>query len=107
MHTTQESIEQLHRALSEYIEATYHISAPALIRRRKELLSQPGLIHQIPYLESTPRYETGQELAKMTGLPTAALEALSGCIEERGRPSATRLRSAIQSSVGGNPRLPY
>ena len=75
MHTTQESIQQLHRALSEYIEATYHISAPSLIRRRKELLSQRGLIHQIPYLESTPRYKTGEQLAKMKGLPAAALEA--------------------------------
>ena len=84
MHTTQESIEQLRRALSEYIEATYHISAPALIRRRKELLSQPGLIHQIPYLESTPRYETGEELAKMTGLPTAALEAFLAVSKKEG-----------------------
>ena len=75
MHTTQESIEQLHRALSENIEATYHISAPSLIRQRKQLLAQPGLIHQIPYLESTPRYHTGEQLAKMKGLPTAALEA--------------------------------
>ena len=75
MHTTQESIEQLHRALSDYIEATYHISAPSLIRQRKQLLAQPGLIHQIPYLESTPRYHTGERLAKMKGLPTAALEA--------------------------------
>ena len=75
MHTIQESIEQLHRALSDYIEATYHISAPSLIRQRKQLLAQPGLIHQIPYLESTPRYKTGERLAKMKGLPTAALEA--------------------------------
>ena len=75
MHTTQESIKQLHRALSDYIEATYHISAPSLIRQRKQLLAQPGIIHQIPYLESTPRYQTGEYLAEMKGLPTAALEA--------------------------------
>ena len=83
-HTTQESIEQLHRALSEYIEATYHISAPSLIRRRKELLRQPGLIHQIPYLESTPRYETGEQLAKMKGLSTAALEAFLAVSKKEG-----------------------
>ncbi len=86
MQTTQESIEQLHRALSDYIEATYHISAPSLIRQRKELLAQPGLIHQIPYLESTPRYQTGERLAKMQGLPTAALKAFLSVSkkEERG-----------------------
>ena len=87
MHTTQESIEQLHRALSDYIEATYHISAPSLIRQRKELLAQPGIIHQIPYLESTPRYQMGEHLAKMKGLPAAALEAyLSVSKKEGGRP---------------------
>ena len=75
MRTTQESIEQLHRSLSEYIEATYHISAPSLIRQRKSLLSEPGLIYQVPYLESTPRYLSGEALSKMEGLPDSALEA--------------------------------
>ncbi len=84
MHTTQESIEQLHRALSEYIEATYHISAPSLIQRRKELLRQPGLIHQIPYLESTPRYESGEQFANMNDLPTAALEAFLAVSNQEG-----------------------
>ena len=84
MDTTKESIKQLHRALSDYIEATYHISAPSLIRQRKELLAQPGLIHQIPYLESTPRYPTGERLAKMIGLPTAALEAFLSVSKKEG-----------------------
>ena len=87
MYTMQESIEQLHRALSDYIEATYHISPPSLIRQRKELLAQPGIIHQIPYLESTPRYRTGERLAKMKGLPTAALEAFVSVSKKgEGRP---------------------
>ena len=62
MQTIQESIKQLHSSLSDYIEATYHISARSLIARRKELLGRPGLIHQIPYLESTQRYPTGEGL---------------------------------------------
>ena len=75
MHTVQQSIEQLHGALRDYIEATYHISAKSLIARRKELLNRPGVIHQIPYLESTPRYETGECFSDMAGLDPAALEA--------------------------------
>ena len=75
MQTIQESIEQLHRALSDYIEATYHISARSLIARRKELLSRPGLVYQVPYLESTARYQTGEGFATIKGLPPAALEA--------------------------------
>lgn len=58
--TIQETIQQLHASLQDYIEATYHISAPSLIRQRQELLARPGVIHQVPYLESTPRYEIGR-----------------------------------------------
>lgn len=45
--------------LCDYIEATYHISDPGLVKQRQELLHLPGVIHQQPYLESTPRYKTG------------------------------------------------
>ena len=75
IQTIQESIEQLHGALCDYIEATYHISARSLISRRKELLNRPGVIYQIPYLESTPRYQTGESFYAMKGLPPAVLDA--------------------------------
>lgn len=75
MQTIQKTIEQLHGALCDYIEATYHVSAKSLINQRKRLLNQPGVIHQIPYLESTPRYQMGKQFSDMTGLPSAALEA--------------------------------
>lgn len=74
MQTIQETINQLHSALSDYIEATYHIGAKTLIAHRKELLNRPGVIHQAPYLESTPRYETGEHFANMAGLPPASLQ---------------------------------
>src|SRR5208282_4498363 len=68
---------QLHSSLREYIEATYPISSPALIEQRKELLDRPGVIHQIPYMESTPRYQTGESFAAIKGLPEPALKAYS------------------------------
>ena len=84
MQTIQESIEQLHGALCDYIEATYHISARSLIARRKELLNRPGLIYQVPYLESTPRYQTGESFATMKGLPLAALQAYLAVSKQEG-----------------------
>ena len=72
--TIQETIEQLHSVLCDYIEATYHIGDESLIMRRKQLLKKPGVIHQVPYLESTPRYRTGDYFSDMVGLPPAALE---------------------------------
>ena len=84
MHTVQESVKQLHRALCDYIEATYHIRAASLIARRKELLNRPGVIHQVPYLESTPRYRAGEGLAEMDGLPLAAREVFQSVSEPKG-----------------------
>ncbi len=58
--TIGETIEQMRRSLRDYIEATYHISDPILIRQRARLLDEQGVIYQRPYLESTPRYVTGE-----------------------------------------------
>jgi ATP-dependent helicase YprA (DUF1998 family) len=76
-YTIQETIKQLHGSLRDYIEATYHISSPALIEQRKRLLNRAGIIHQVPYIESTPRYRAGTRFAEMKGLPAAALEIYS------------------------------
>ena len=84
MDTIQQSIQQLHGALRDYIEATYHISAKSLIHRRKALMDVPGVIHQIPYLESTPRYKTGECFSDMTGLAPAALEAFNAVSQSQG-----------------------
>lgn len=74
--TIQESAAELHIALSEYIEATYHIGDAALVKARKRLLDEPGNVHQIPFLESTPRYESDQRFANIEGLPQAATTLL-------------------------------
>lgn len=74
--TIGQTIEQLQRALQEYIEATYHISHPMLVTQRRRLLEEPGVIHQRPYLESTPRYKTGPAFCDL-GLDDAALEIFS------------------------------
>ena len=82
METIHSSIGQLHEALRDYIEATYHISSKSLIQQRRKLLDIPGVIHQVPYIESTPRYETGMRFSEMLGLPTAALEAILSVSQE-------------------------
>ena len=56
------SIEQasnrLRETLIKYIEATYHISDQYIIDQRNNLLNAPNVIHNSPYIESTPRYQT-------------------------------------------------
>lgn len=70
------TIQQLQKALQDYIEATYHISHPLLVAQRKELLNTEGVIFQQPYLESTPRYKGGKKFHDL-GLDEAALEVLA------------------------------
>lgn len=72
--TIGRTIEQLHRALSDYIEATYHIGDERLIRQRKRLLDKIGVTHQEPYVESTPRYKAKERFGEIDGLDEAVLE---------------------------------
>lgn len=75
VRTIGETIRQLHGSLRDYIEATYHIGNSSLIAQRRALLDRPGVIHQIPYIESTPRYQSGERYGAIAGLPQAALES--------------------------------
>ena len=88
MLTIQETIRQLHDSLSDYIEATYHISALSLIAQRKSLLDGLGNIHQIPYIESTPRYTEGAEFAAMKGPAAGSARRVPSSGRTRRRPSA-------------------
>jgi len=73
--TIQETIATLHQTLQGYIEAAYHIADPGIVAQRRALLASVGGIFQTPYLESTPRYKTGDAYGDMTDIPTAAREA--------------------------------
>jgi ATP-dependent helicase YprA (DUF1998 family) len=66
--TITETISQLHQALRDYIEATYHISHPTLVELRRTLLDRPTVVSQRPYIESTPRYVTGDPYGSMSFL---------------------------------------
>ena len=87
MKTTEMTIGevagQLHGALRDYIEAAYHISDPTLVRQRRLLLEQPGVIHQRPYLESTPRYEEGSSFRDMD-LDEAVLDIFAAVSKKDG-----------------------
>src|SRR4051794_10550833 len=73
--TIGQTIEEIRAALRDYIEATYHVGHPMIIDQRRRLLETPGVIAQVPYLESTPRYVPGAAFADI-GLPDAAAELL-------------------------------
>lgn len=86
--TISETTKQIHAALRDYIEATYHVGHPTLIKQRRELLEQEGVLFREPFIESTPRYRPGrrfaslnldqpvQELLQALATPTGELEGV-------------------------------
>lgn len=70
--TMAEVAATLRESLIEYIEATYHISDAAILKQRRDLLEEVGVVHQSPFLESTPRYKTGRKFSQIKNLPQAA-----------------------------------
>lgn len=73
--TISETIDSLHDSLRQYIEATYHIGHPQLIAQRRALLDAAGVIHQHPFIESTPRYQSRSRFEEL-GLPSDVLSVL-------------------------------
>lgn len=63
--TIAETISEIRTALRDYIEATYHIGHPSLIRQRQLLLDKEGNTFRAPFLESTPRYTPGKHFAEL------------------------------------------
>lgn len=81
--TIGETIEELQHSLRDYIEATYHTSHPVLVAQRRRLLDERGVIYQRPYLESTPRYKTGDAFRDLR-LDPAVLEVFSAVSQPSG-----------------------
>lgn len=70
-------LEQYAAALRTYITSTYHISHPALVDLRDDLLARQGVIAQTPYIESTPRYAASRQYAALS-IPQEVRELLTG-----------------------------
>ena len=81
--TIGETTRQLHRALRDYIEAAYHVSHPKLVAQRRQLIEAPGVIHQRPYIESTPRYVAGKAFRDL-GLDSAAIDVFAAVSQSEG-----------------------
>src|SRR5579862_9099158 len=82
--TIGETTEQLRLALRDYIEATYHISHDKLVLQRQRLLDTVAVIHQQPYLESTPKYQLGPRFDEIEGLDPVVRDVFASVSSEIG-----------------------
>ena len=103
--TISQTVAEIRSALQDYIEATYHLGDPALVRQRRRLLEEEGVIFRAPYIESTPRYRTGRRFGDLR-IPDAARSLLSdlGAGEGPERilhdPPYTHQAAALEATVG-------
>ena len=70
--TIEETTQQLLDSLCDYIEAAYHISDSSLVMQRREALNEQGVIHQQPFIETTPRYRDGQPFSEIPLKPAVS-----------------------------------
>ena len=74
--TIAETVADIQTALREYIEATYHVGHPTVIKQREHLLRTEGVLFREPYIESTPRYRDRPEVRR-PGIGSGGSGALS------------------------------
>jgi len=90
-----EDLEQDHR---KYIESTYHLQHPRLLKERRQLMAD-GAISTEPWVESSPRYVSGKQFQNLN-LPdcmTSLLEDLKGCGPEIYDPPYKHQANALES----------
>lgn len=71
MTSLRAAIDELHSRHADYIQSTYHIRHPRLIRERLALLNDDSGVGSEPWLEGTPTYETGAPLQDLAITPAA------------------------------------
>ncbi len=74
---------ELPAKLAQYLEAQYHIWNEGLVKERRRLLDQPGIVHQPPHIEATPNYKAGAPYSKLA-LPLEVIELLESASGKMG-----------------------
>ncbi len=102
--TIQQTIDELRRTLTEYIEATYHIGHPGMVDQRRRLLARS--VTSTRSRSSKARHATsrgdGTRTCRASGGGQGGLLQAGGCLGGR----APRVQPALQPSGHGHPGDP-
>lgn len=74
MKSIKQVSEQLEADLEQYLEATYHLHHPRLLKERRALIEE-GEISTEPWVEATPSYESGNRFRDLD-LPSTVVDLL-------------------------------
>lgn len=65
--------EHLKETLCAFLDSSYKMSNPLIARERYDLLKSKGVISQLPFIETTPRFQSGKKLRNLQ-LPAVPAE---------------------------------
>lgn len=102
-----QELNDIRGALLSYIEAAYHLSNEPLNQMRRELLDQPGIISQSPFLESTARYDSSRRYDQLS-IDPELIKFFSYLANDMGgslihNPPYTHQAEAIERTLGPCP----
>jgi ATP-dependent helicase YprA (DUF1998 family) len=100
-----QELERYSTSLRTYITSTYHISHPALVELRDDLLAKSGTIAQNPYIESNARYLASRKYENLP-IPAQVSDLLTQ-LAGRGvvfNPPYEHQASALELTLRHNPR---
>ncbi|MFB6085821.1 MAG: DEAD/DEAH box helicase [Halodesulfurarchaeum sp.] len=80
MQSIKEVSDQLEADLKQYLESSYHLHHPRLLKERRELLKE-GKISTEPWVEATPSYVSGRKFRDLN-LPTNVVDMLKDLEED-------------------------
>ena len=108
--TPDQAVAHLKESIASYIESQYRISHPLVFGERAELLRQPGVIAQEPFIEATPSFAPGRLLRDLERLyphaiPSGLSELMEHGIPMDRFPLYTHQEEALLSSFGDAPNL--
>ena len=108
--TPDQAVAHLKESIASYIESQYRISHPLVFGERAELLRQPGVIAQEPFIEATPAFAPARFLRDLERLYPHAIPAGLSELMEHGIPMDrfplyTHQEEALLSSFGDAPNL--
>jgi len=92
--------EQLRETVCSYLDTAYKIAHPKVFQERQFLLRQEGVISQLPFVETTPRFKTTIKLAdlELPFLPSKLAElSVLGLLDKR-FPLYTHQEKALRAS---------
>ena len=108
--TPSDAAAHLKESIASYIESQYRISHPLVFSERADLLREPGVIAQDPFIEATPAFAPARLLSELEqtcpdSTPSGLSQLMEHGVPVDRFPLYTHQEEALLASFGNAPNL--